>query len=232
MDSRLDYYSFIDDPSLAVAPWKPKSAGVSGLDAKDRSRYLKMHPHAVLPEYDATIYVDGNLEIVGDVHGIATAALRLPLDVFLYDHFQRKCAYAEAAACVHSSHDWVWRIAAQMRAYRREGYPVDNGLFDGSVIIRRNTPACRRLMEAWWAEYLGGLKRDQVSLPVVAWRLGIDIGSLGTNDRFFAQKFFVPRGHRSGAGFGVRLRKYLNRGVAAGLSYGRLFSLPASFRWR
>ena len=224
VDPRFDYFCFTDDPSTVAAPWTPRPIGLSHLRPKDQNRYIKMHPHEVLPEYEVTIYLDGNLQIVGDAHAVVSRALQQPEDVFAYDHFCRKCVYDEAAFLSEMSHDWVWKFARQMRRYRAHGYPRGLGLFDASVMIRRNTPRMRELMSAWWNEYRAGVSRDQISLPWVAWRQGIPVGSLGINDRFHTQLVFRAVDHAPRR-FDpiVTLRKYINRLSGTLFSYDRLF---------
>lgn len=235
VDPRLSYYCFSDVDSPSVPPWTHRLLDLPALSPKDRNRHVKMHPHLWLPEYDATVYLDGNIDIVGDLHSLVCSALAMPEDLFLFDHFERHCVFTEAAHCSHFSHDWVWTIASQMRRYNAEGYPRDNGLFDASVIIRRNAPAVQRLMTEWWREYRAGAKRDQLSLPVVARRLGIPLRSLGENDMRFSHHY-VRFGavHPSSSRMNVTrtARKYVNRAVASTFSYRRLFGLSEPLRWR
>jgi hypothetical protein len=47
------------------------------------------------------------------------------------------------------------------------------------VLARRNTPAIRELGRAWWEEISRHTVRDQVSLPFILWKLGIQCGRLG-----------------------------------------------------
>lgn len=231
-DPRLDYYYFTDNSAGLVAPWALKSIDLRHLSAKDQNRYIKMHPHVCLPDYDVTVYVDGYIQIVGDLHELICAALKSPEDVFLYKHLQRNCVFTEAAACAHYSHGWIWTIAAQMRKYSAEGYPVNNGLFEANVIVRKNTARMRRLMDMWWSEYCSGTKRDQLSLPVAAWRLGIPLGSLGESDPRLGQRYFRLVRHLKRPGPELIAQKYINRFIASLASYQKLFGLTAPVSWK
>lgn len=233
IDPRIDYICFSDTDGPPVMPWVRKRVSLPGHLPKDLNRHVKMHPHVWLPDYDATVYIDGNIDIVGDVYALVRETLSRRADVFLYDHFARNCVFAEAAHCSHFSHDWVWTIAAQMRRYSAERYPTNNGLFDGSVIIRRRSEAMIRLMEGWWSEYRQGAGRDQLSLPVVARRLGIPVLSLGENDAHRLGRCFRFRGtHASSTALNTRrtVRKYVNRAIASTISYQRLFGLDKPLR--
>jgi hypothetical protein len=62
-------------------------------------------------------------------------------------------------------------ITRQLEQYRSEGFPVNYGLTENNVLIRRhNDPTIIKLMEDWWRELLAQSRRDQLSFPYVAWR--------------------------------------------------------------
>ena len=225
VDQRLDYFCFSESPSNVVEPWKFKCIDLQHLNAKDQSRYIKMHPHKVLPEYDVTLYIDGSIQIVGDIYEMVIKALKLEGDIFLYDHHERNCIYSEAAVCAHLGHDWIWTIAMQMRRYRQDGYPVNNGLYETGVMLRRNTDEVSKIMEYWWLEYYRGVKRDQLSLTYVSWKLGVSISSIGKNDHRLTHRYFIFAYHSRTLRQKMLFcfKKYINRLVAAVVPYNRLF---------
>lgn len=231
-DDSLAYFCFTDIPTSVVPPWKFLPIKLKDLSPKDQSRYIKMHPHEFLPGYDVTVYVDGSIQIVGDLYALICTALNSPEDIFVYKHPLRNCVFAEAAACAHYSHDWLWTIASQMRRYSIKGYPVDNGLFEANVIIRKNTDDMRRLMDTWWSEYCSGAKRDQLSLPFVAWQLGIPLVSLGESDPRFGHCYFLLVSHPAKRSLKLIVRKYINRSIASLVSYEKLFGLTTPVLWK
>ena len=229
-DKRLAYFCFTDTPSSVSLPWKYSPIALPGLSPKDQNRYIKMHPHEFLPDYDVTVYVDGSIQIIGDVHALIQKVLSLPENIFLYRHPQRTCIFSEAAACAHFSHDWIWTIASQMRRYSKGGYPTENGLFEGNVIIRKNCNNVQRLMEEWWIEYRSGAKRDQLSLPYVAWRSKTPLGSLGKSDPRLEYHYFRFVNHPKRRRLGLIVRKYINRSIASLVSYETLFGVTDPVR--
>ena len=63
----------------------------------------------------------------------------------------------------------------QIAAYKREGFPRHYGLYENSILIRKHKDEeVRRLMEAWWDEYMRYPTRDQLSLPYVIRKFGYD----------------------------------------------------------
>ena len=199
VDPRVDYLLFTDQPEQSVPPWMPQPFGLPRLDAKDRSRYPKICPHRIpaLAGYDLTIYVDGSIAIVGDIMEFAGGCLNRSGEFFAFEHLFRDCIYDEASECALLGHAGIFRIAGQMRRYRRSGYPPKAGLFEASVLVRRRSPAVDRAMDLWWAEYRDGAKRDQLSLTYAAWRSGLAIASLGASDPRVHHRYFRLEAHRA-----------------------------------
>ena len=62
-------------------------------------------------------------------------------------------------------------ILKQFDKYAKLGYPANNGLITGMVILRRhNERDCIETMEDWWTEVKYGSKRDQLSFNYSAWK--------------------------------------------------------------
>jgi hypothetical protein len=228
VDRQFDYFCFSDDATSVGAPWIWRPIPTAGLTPQDQNRYVKMHPHVVLPEYDATIYLDGSVEIVGDVGEMVKNALASEGDLFLYDHSERTCTYREAAACAHFSHEWIWVISRQMRRYCREGFPPDSGLYEANVILRRNVRSIAVLMDQWWEEYMAGVKRDQLSLRYVSWKLRHPISTLGKNDPRLVNRYFRVVSHKSRRNLHVMPKTYVNRAIGRLLPFEWIFHGPRS----
>ncbi|MCC8992049.1 MAG: DUF616 domain-containing protein, partial [Streptococcus sp.] len=227
IESGIDYYCFTDQPQPLPYPWIHKPIELPHLNAKDQNRYIKMLPHLIDPlkNYNITLYIDGSIQIVNEVGELLHNILKRDNDIFIFDHPQRTCIYEEAKMCAHFAHDKILTIAQQMRRYRKAGYPINNGLFEANVIIRRNTSAIQRLMDAWWSEYKdsGGAKRDQLSLPYVAWKESISIGSMGRSDPRFIHQYFLFISHQRKRHLATICQKYINRSVARIIGYDALF---------
>ena len=137
-----------------------------------------MLPHRWFPEYDYSIWQDGNFEIIGNFLEQITEA-----DMRVYDHIScsdpRNCIYEEANAifrlgAIHKDKvykDNPYLIKRQVEGYLAEGYPKDNGLLSSGVLYRRhnNSPVVK-VMEDWWTEIKYGSKRDQLSFNYCAWK--------------------------------------------------------------
>lgn len=212
----IDHVCFVDSPDLAGPGWRamPLPPQVHALGPADRNRWLKMHPHLLFPTHEVSLYVDGNIELVGDVaEMLREAAARGP--VAMYDHPFRDCLYDEAMACAWVGLDWLEAIARHMQRYARDGFPRRYGLFEANVIVRHHhDPRVVKTMERWWREWDHGIKRDQLSLTYSLWREALAVHSLGRHDPRFVQRYFAYRKHKQPwRGLPQRLvRRYLNRG--------------------
>ena len=191
--ANCDFVCFTDDATLRSRTWRIVHVAAS-MEPAMMNRHLKLHPHVYLPEYDASIYVDANLRIRRDPAELVTqyltrhtfAAPRHPV---------RNCVYDEIQQCIDTGKTDAASGQAQADKYRREGYPAQHGLTENRVLVRRHhAPAVKQLMEAWWAELVAGVRRDQVCLPVVCWRQRFEMRVM--DEDILCGRHFLYRPHR------------------------------------
>ncbi len=149
------------------------------------NRFIKMHPHLMFKDYDYSIYLDGNIQVVFDPSSLIQRIG--PLGIAAHRHFQRCCIYDEGEVCKIYRKSTPKLIDKQLNDYKTQGMPSQFGLFETGILIRKhNNPACIKLMEDWWQAFYNSSKRDQLSLPYIIWKNGYkyeDIGLLGSNLR-------------------------------------------------
>jgi len=190
-EAGVDYFCFTDRAFHRDVGWKilplPAAAGDDFL----ASRFVKMHPHVLFPDYSYSVYVDGNIQIKSPLMSLVCDAMDRGA-VAMYRHSFRNCIYSEAKECAALGYEWLWRIDQQMAAYLEKGFPSQSGLFEANVIIRSNHAPCAiKLMEAWWEELTHGVRRDQLSLGFLSWHHGVSIVDLGESDPRTGQHFFA-----------------------------------------
>ncbi len=175
----IDYILFSDRQAKADTIWK--IIDISTLDIPkelnntDTNRYLKMHPHLFLSDYDYSIYIDGSIMIVADMEPLIEGMGEHLLG--LHRHNRRDCIYMEADGVIYAGRANRSDVRQQTARYKREGYPQHNGLYENTIIVRKhNDSAIIILMEEWWREYYckSKSKRDQISLPYVIWKTGFN----------------------------------------------------------
>jgi hypothetical protein len=187
----VKYVCFSDDGHEAPDGWTAARSPHPEFDAVSRSRWAKFHPHLLFPDSDASIYVDGNFEVIGDISVLAERALRAGPIAF-YEHPFRTSQREEAKECARAGLEWLWRIRRQLRRQRAEGFEDGAGLLEGGIIVRaHHHPAVIRVMNRWWSEWQIGAKRDQLALMYSLWKEGVAAHSMGRNDGRFDHEFFI-----------------------------------------
>ena len=96
VDSSYDYVCFTDKTGQDGV-WKLREIPYQSDSAVLRARWAKLHPHALLPEYDLSVFMDANLCIASPIFYDQVAACKAPLA--LLEHPQRDCVYEELRYC-------------------------------------------------------------------------------------------------------------------------------------
>lgn len=194
----VDYYCFTDNMSqLCNSSWNQIIIDKRGLEGNQINRYYKMHPFEVLPSHRFSVYVDGNVRVISDVTTLFSVAAESKCGIAMHKHHERNCIYDEARACILEKRGNSRLIHEQMKRYRNEGYPDNNGLFEATIIVVDNAnPVSKFILSEWWNEFhKTGSGRDQLSFPYVLWKNGFsseDIGFLG-NNLLYNPKFRIER---------------------------------------
>lgn len=215
VDPSVNYVCFSDQPDRAIKGWEMRAVPIEWGGGAKANRYAKMHPHLLFPGHEKSVYVDGNIEVISGIRTLMDAALAHE-PIALYEHPFRKSIFDEAEECVAIGFDWRWRIMSQMRRYEQAGFPEAFGLYECNVLFRRHHDnRVIQLMDFWWNEYSNGVKRDQLSFPYLAWRIGLGIQSLGSSDPRFGQRFFRMRpDHQKHMSVERNMRGWINRAMA------------------
>ncbi len=163
-------------------------------------------PHKALPEYDASVYIDGNYLIKKDIRPLVEKVFsNAPMGIF--DHNQcsdaRNCVYDEYDAIISLQHkrgklkDDPLIMKQQIQYYKNEGYPKNQGLIFAAVLIRKHhIPIVDNTMEFWYNQILNWSKRDQLSFNYSAWKTGLKSYYIPGNLRRH-EYFFLLSKHRS-----------------------------------
>ncbi|PPL00531.1 glycosyltransferase domain-containing protein [Parapedobacter indicus] len=177
-----DFVCFTDNPSLKASSWQIRliDPPVPG-DNTRSNRYIKINPHLFFPAYEISIFVDGNILVIGNLDKLVETVLA-DHTMACFDHGQAKL---DPRNCIYSEYDYLKQLAEQQGVYkddpqvmekhigflRAEGYPEQAGLIVGTVLIRRHRdPKLIQVMEDWWYMVKSYSRRDQLSFNYVAWK--------------------------------------------------------------
>lgn len=149
----------------------PSDISYEQLGNYQKAKYFKIFPHKLFPEYDYSIWVDGNISLYGD---LAPFVERMEGKYIAeFEHPNNNCIYEEAYSIVSQGKARGRDVRKQIELYRAEGFPANYGLLENSLIVRQHHNLnCVELMEAWWNEMLRHSWRDQLSLSYVLWKKG------------------------------------------------------------
>ena len=160
----LDFVCFTDQP-MESPVWDVRRTRSTWRSLRRNARMYKMLPHHFFPEYDASIWLDGHLQLISEPAG---PMLRLPDSPFIATGHGQHATIEEHAHRVRDRDD-PKILDAQIDAYRAEGRVDLQVLGTGRLLRLHNDPLVQAVDEEWWQHMLQWSIRDQVSLPFVLW---------------------------------------------------------------
>lgn len=195
----IDYICFTDDMCIKSRFWNVLSMppDLRHLPIMKQQRILKICAHRYLPEYQTSVWIDGNMQICKDIQQFISEydLQRCPLYVRI--HPSRNCIYKEAKAVVQYRKADPSIVQKQIEKYKREGYPENIGLAETGVLLRaHNDMRCKMLCNAWAEEVLMYSHRDQLSFNYACWKRKFIPGIL-SNEFYANNGFFQLSPHLS-----------------------------------
>jgi hypothetical protein len=189
-----DYICFTDNNDLKSDFWQIRKMKDLNLDNIKKARNYKILPHVYLPEYQYSLWVDGNFRIVGDINEYITKFSNDHAMICIL-HPGRICIYDEAEACIKQKKDAEKIIRNQMKEYRSKEFPEDQGLIASGVLFRKhNNQDVKDLMNAWWYELELHSRRDQLSFDYVCWKNGFEYAKCDLN--YWKNEYFERIDHK------------------------------------
>lgn len=182
---------FTDDPNLKSDVWEIRQILSLYKDVRRDSRVVKMLPHIFFPEATHSLYLDGNIICKIPLQRLINEWLE-DTDIAIFGHHTRKCLFDEAQTCIELGLDDKDVIEAHIARYM--GFPKGKGLYQCGTILRHHTPQIKRLNESWFAQYMTGCKRDQISFPYCLENEGIAINRL--NSHAYIHPYFEYGNHK------------------------------------
>jgi hypothetical protein len=195
----VDYLFYTDDKSarLVREPWQRRALEGDATHPRRLAKGPKLNPHRFeeLRAYRYVVWVDGGIHIRSSQFTDEIVAFIGGSGIALSPHHDgRTDAYSEATIRPPKYADEP--LDEQVAAYRRAGYPGNDGLYECGVMARDMTHGnVRELGQFWEGEVERFSYQDQVSLPFVLWSLGIEPDVLPKSFRHMG--WVAVNGHRS-----------------------------------
>ncbi len=178
----IDYCIFTDTPLPDNSRWSnveidfPSSANTNIL----KNRYVKMMSHKLFPDYDITIYIDGNIKVMSDLNELIGNMNEYGFA--MYKHSDRNCVYDEITALKRFKRANKYDLNVYRKKLKKSRVPKRFGLLEAPIIVREvNNNTAQKINELWWREFLQTPPlRDQLALIYVVHNLKLDINHLGS----------------------------------------------------
>lgn len=211
-----DFICFTDNNSLSSNVWKIKKVERLFKDPVREARRYKILVHKFLNEYEYSVWIDGNLLLRRDPQILINKYLQnCNLAVFNHNAHKKKfkklfwvkdkddcrnCIYQEAEALLKMAQNGKYKddpilIKNQIKKYKKENYPVSEGLAVTMVLLRKhNALDVVKVMEEWWQEVMNYSRRDQLSFNYVAWKNNFKFNYIKGDSR--RNKYFFYKRHK------------------------------------
>lgn len=167
----VDYILFTDDPELTHPFWDVRYI------ENANQREIKILPHKFLPEYEATVYVDGNMFIKTSMRDF----FRSSHDFITVRHDHRDNIYDEGEAIIRLNKAKAEEVYKQLDFYRSQGFVLKQ-LYATGLMFRRNNERVNDICNKWWEQVSKFTHRDQLALPYVA--KGIHTMAVSARNKF------------------------------------------------
>lgn len=187
----VDYVCFTDDADLIGSRdgvWEYRRPVFDEADTILTSRRHKMSPHRLFPEYEYSLWIDGNIVIAQDgFYDRLEELMAAGTQLACLSHPQRDDIYDEAFKVVANGRDTLCNVLRTVSFLRRSGMPRHFGLYETGVMLRRHNDSAVVAFDSLWWEMMGvNARRDQLSHTYCLWKTGVGCDLVipaGTNVR-------------------------------------------------
>ncbi len=190
-DDRCDYVCFSDRTygnTIHDSQWEIRPLAYDKSDDVRNQRWHKIHPHKILPEYDYSLWIDANIDLLTpEIINKCTQHIVKESDVVATLHPKRSSLYQEFSACHELAKDDEALLKKQEEKVRSLHFSDTGRLFETGILLRNNKSIkITEFSESWWKWISTYSMRDQLSFTVAAWEAGITITPL--SDKIYNAK--------------------------------------------
>lgn len=173
IDPSWDYVCFTDNEELIgkrnIGIWKIKALQFNKLDNSRNNRWHKIHPHLLFPEYEESVYIDANINII--TSKFFDIVNQTDKDILLPIHANNTDLYMELKWAKEMQFDKAEVIEEQYNLIKESGFPKNYGMFENNLIYRKHFKTeIINIMNEWWHFVENYSRRDQTSLCYIFWK--------------------------------------------------------------
>lgn len=190
---KIDYYAYVDK-KYDVKIWQQiELCNFSVIDYKYQDRRNAKLPKILgsilIPGYDYYIWHDSYCEV--SIHPeIIIREFLGDNQIGVFNHPQRNCVYDELN-CLYER-DYSENIDSFREFLLQQNFPAEQGLFELSSFVYKNTPLMQKFFLSWWEIICKYSSRDQISFPFLLKKYNIPYCILPGSGQSYAEnnKFF------------------------------------------
>lgn len=181
VDDTWEYVMFTDNPYLLgmrrYMHWDIRPLEYKKHTNVKNARWHKINAHKLFPNYDYSLWVDGNIVIMNrDFFARINRFIDNNTKLCVPTHPVRQCIFDEAKTIKELHIDNGCTVNQEMFILRCWRYPRNNGLNETCILLRQhNAPQVRRMQRIWWRMVRNYSKRDQLAFNWAVWRCGLDV---------------------------------------------------------
>lgn len=175
LDDSWDYVMFTDNKHLLTMPrykhWRIRPLQFYKMSNVKNARWHKINANILFPEYDYSLWIDGNIVIQSkDFFDRINSLIQKNVTISVPIHPVRNCIYDEAQIIKDLKIDNKNTVNQEMHKLRRLKYPKKNGLNETCIILRQhNNKKILHAQKQWWNMVKNYSKRDQLSYNWAMW---------------------------------------------------------------
>ena len=195
VDKDWDYICFSDNKKLIkqgkCGIWEIRPLQFQKLDNTRNNRWHKLLPHILFPDYEESIYIDANINILT---GYLFNLVKNTDKLFIQPrHFKNNCIYSEYKDVIDLNLDNQEIVKKELDFIAKEGMPANYGFGENNILYRKhNNQKIIEIMNEWWHMVLTYSKRDQLSFAYLLWKHNIKLEDCTfENSRLQTDNFFV-----------------------------------------
>lgn len=201
VDDRFDYVLFSDSlPEGKQSVWQVRRIEYSNSIKTKIARYVKTHPEALLPEYDASLWLDANIRITGkEIYDRFVELFENKTLVASVRHLACDCVYNEMFSVLDFRYESEEVVVNWGHELRKRSFPKHAGMFETGLMYRRHSSgAVKELDASWWKYIQAYSKRDQLSFTIALY------------DNDLSCELFLPEGKTVRDSAGLQFKKHSN----------------------
>lgn len=176
VDGRFDYVLFSDHiPEGKNGVWQVIRVNYTNPVQPKIARYVKTNPESLLGEYEASLWMDANIRIIGtEIYDRFVELFEKGIPIASVKHLGYDCVYEELFSVLDFQYESEKVVLDWGHQLRKREFPQHQGMFETGLLFRiHSKEEVKKVNSIWWRYIEGYSKRDQLSFIVALNEVGV-----------------------------------------------------------